>query len=49
MLVFGDHGMTKTGDHGGDSLDEVQAGLFVYSSAKSFGYAKVTELLYTVH
>ncbi|OQV22221.1 GPI ethanolamine phosphate transferase 3 [Hypsibius exemplaris] len=31
LFVMGDHGMTKTGDHGGDSPDEVEAGLFVYS------------------
>jgi len=23
--------MTKTGDHGGDSMDELEAALFVYS------------------
>ena len=23
LLVFGDHGMTKNGDHGGDSMDEL--------------------------
>jgi len=31
LLVFGDHGMTQTGDHGGDSTDELRAGLLVYS------------------
>ncbi|XP_033108786.1 GPI ethanolamine phosphate transferase 3-like isoform X2 [Anneissia japonica] len=31
LLVFGDHGMTGTGDHGGDSNDELTAGLFIYS------------------
>ena len=36
LMVFGDHGMTKSGDHGGDSEDEVHAGLFVYSPAKLF-------------
>ena len=30
-MVFGDHGMTRTGDHGGDSQDELEAALFVYS------------------
>ncbi|XP_055342091.1 GPI ethanolamine phosphate transferase 3-like isoform X2 [Paramacrobiotus metropolitanus] len=38
LFVMGDHGMTKTGDHGGDSVDEVEAGLFVYSS-QSFMHA----------
>ncbi|XP_071965885.1 GPI ethanolamine phosphate transferase 3-like [Antedon mediterranea] len=31
LLIFGDHGMTGTGDHGGDSDDELKAGLFFYS------------------
>ena len=29
LLVFGDHGMDETGDHGGDSRMEVDAGLIV--------------------
>ncbi|XP_050073586.1 GPI ethanolamine phosphate transferase 3 [Anopheles maculipalpis] len=31
LLVIGDHGMTKTGDHGGETQDEVESLLFVYS------------------
>lgn len=31
LLVMGDHGMTRSGDHGGDSPDEVNAGFFAYS------------------
>ncbi|XP_071549633.1 GPI ethanolamine phosphate transferase 3 isoform X2 [Panulirus ornatus] len=31
LFIFGDHGMTRTGDHGGDSRDEVKATLFLYS------------------
>ena len=31
LFVFGDHGMTSTGDHGGDSFDELDATLFIYS------------------
>lgn len=31
LFVFGDHGMTSTGDHGGDAQLEVEAALFVYS------------------
>ena len=31
MLVFGDHGMTTDGDHGGDSASELEAALFAYS------------------
>lgn len=34
LFVLGDHGMTVTGDHGGDSEDELTAGLFIYSPAK---------------
>ncbi|PIO71311.1 hypothetical protein TELCIR_06795 [Teladorsagia circumcincta] len=29
LVVLGDHGMTTTGDHGGDSDDETHAGLMV--------------------
>ncbi|XP_053155406.1 GPI ethanolamine phosphate transferase 3 isoform X2 [Hemicordylus capensis] len=36
LLVAGDHGMTGTGDHGGDSEEEVNAALFVYSKALLF-------------
>ncbi|PFX20099.1 GPI ethanolamine phosphate transferase 3 [Stylophora pistillata] len=32
LFVMGDHGMTRTGDHGGDSDDEVDAALFIYST-----------------
>lgn len=31
LVVFGDHGMTMSGDHGGDSDEEVDAGLFLVS------------------
>lgn len=31
LFIIGDHGMTETGDHGGDSINEVEAALFVYS------------------
>ncbi len=37
LFVFGDHGMTRTGDHGGDSVDEVDAALFIHSPAKIAG------------
>ena len=30
LFAMGDHGMTMTGDHGGDSNDEVSAALFIY-------------------
>ncbi|KAJ3044278.1 mannose-ethanolamine phosphotransferase gpi13 [Rhizophlyctis rosea] len=31
VFVMGDHGMDPKGDHGGDSENEVNAGMFVYS------------------
>ncbi|KAH7723895.1 Protein C27A12.9 [Aphelenchoides avenae] len=36
MFVMGDHGMTVTGDHGGDSLAETESALFVYAGRKIF-------------
>lgn len=36
LLVIGDHGMTITGDHGGDSSDEVNSMLFAYSKRFEF-------------
>ncbi|XP_023226180.1 GPI ethanolamine phosphate transferase 3-like isoform X1 [Centruroides sculpturatus] len=33
LFVFGDHGMTRTGDHGGDSEDEIYSALFIYNPA----------------
>ena len=32
LFVMGDHGMTSTGDHGGDSDDELNSALFMYSN-----------------
>lgn len=31
LVIIGDHGMTQTGDHGGESTDEVDALFFMYS------------------
>ncbi|KAH3682417.1 hypothetical protein WICPIJ_006603 [Wickerhamomyces pijperi] len=31
LVVFGDHGMDRTGNHGGDSQDELEAALWMYS------------------
>lgn len=36
LLVMGDHGMTGTGDHGGDTEDEVNALLFGYHKKQTF-------------
>ncbi|VDN50814.1 unnamed protein product [Dracunculus medinensis] len=34
LVVMGDHGMTETGDHGGDADMEIDAALFLYSRKK---------------
>ncbi|XP_004392297.1 PREDICTED: GPI ethanolamine phosphate transferase 3 isoform X3 [Odobenus rosmarus divergens] len=36
LVVIGDHGMTMTGDHGGDSELEISAALFLYSPKALF-------------
>ncbi|GMT28146.1 hypothetical protein PFISCL1PPCAC_19443 [Pristionchus fissidentatus] len=36
LIVMGDHGMTTTGDHGGDSDDEIGAAFMAYSPSRSF-------------
>ncbi|XP_023816521.1 GPI ethanolamine phosphate transferase 3 [Oryzias latipes] len=36
LVVMGDHGMTDTGDHGGESLKETDAALFLYSPTPVF-------------
>ncbi|XP_051540084.1 GPI ethanolamine phosphate transferase 3-like [Myxocyprinus asiaticus] len=36
LVVMGDHGMTDTGDHGGESQKETDAALFLYSSSTLF-------------
>ncbi|KAI5864667.1 hypothetical protein GGS23DRAFT_561291 [Durotheca rogersii] len=40
LVVMGDHGMDGKGDHGGESDDEVEAALWMYSSAPVFGRAR---------
>ncbi|QIX01812.1 hypothetical protein AMS68_007329 [Peltaster fructicola] len=37
LVVLGDHGMDVKGDHGGESDDEVEAALWMYSKAGKFG------------
>ena len=37
LVVMGDHGMDVKGDHGGESDDEVQAALWMYSKRGIFG------------
>jgi phosphatidylinositol glycan class O len=37
LVIMGDHGMDVKGDHGGESDDEVQAALWMYSKAGHWG------------
>lgn len=37
LVVMGDHGMDLKGDHGGESDDEVEAALWMYSKKSIFG------------
>ncbi|GKZ33110.1 mannose-ethanolamine phosphotransferase gpi13 [Aspergillus brasiliensis] len=37
LVVMGDHGMDSKGDHGGESNDEVEAALWMYSKKGIFG------------
>ncbi len=37
LVVMGDHGMDGKGDHGGESDDEVEAALWMYSKKGIFG------------
>lgn len=36
LLIMGDHGMTASGDHGGDTDDETNALLFAYTKQHKF-------------
>ncbi|XP_034519958.1 GPI ethanolamine phosphate transferase 3 isoform X3 [Ailuropoda melanoleuca] len=49
LVVIGDHGMTVTGDHGGDSELEISAALFLYSPKALFPGAppEVSRFLHT--
>jgi len=37
LVVMGDHGMDTKGDHGGESDEEVEAALWMYSKTRVFG------------
>jgi phosphatidylinositol glycan class O len=39
VLIFGDHGMTSDGNHGGGTLEEVSAALFVHATPGCGGLA----------
>lgn len=36
LIVMGDHGMDSTGNHGGDSKDELESTIFFYSKNRKF-------------
>lgn len=40
LVVIGDHGMDSTGNHGGDSRDELESTLFMYSKKKRNGFER---------
>ena len=42
VFVFGDHGMTSTGDHGGETEQETNAALLVYSGRPIFNPHQVS-------
>lgn len=44
LIVMGDHGMDSKGDHGGESDDEVEAALWMYSKRPAFGRTSVDHL-----
>lgn len=45
LVVMGDHGMDTKGDHGGESDDEVEAALWMYSQKGAFGRLHSDSLL----
>ncbi|KAL3472302.1 hypothetical protein BJX99DRAFT_235691 [Aspergillus californicus] len=45
LVVMGDHGMDSKGDHGGESNDEVDAALWMYSKKGIFGRTSPESLL----
>ncbi|KAK2852128.1 hypothetical protein FQN49_005345 [Arthroderma sp. PD_2] len=45
LVVMGDHGMDTKGDHGGESDDEIEAALWMYSKKGAFGRVTDNTLL----
>ncbi|KAI9812081.1 MAG: mannose-ethanolamine phosphotransferase gpi13 [Phylliscum demangeonii] len=45
LVVMGDHGMDVKGDHGGESDDEVQAALWMFSKKAVFGRSSAARML----
>lgn len=46
LIVFGDHGMDSTGNHGGESKDELESTLFMYSKKPFFARLPDEDLTY---
>ena len=49
VFVFGDHGMTEIGEHAGDTPEEVDSALLIYSPQSIFDHKKVCYNLKHVH
>ncbi|KAL2871329.1 mannose-ethanolamine phosphotransferase GPI13 [Aspergillus lucknowensis] len=45
LVVMGDHGMDSKGDHGGESDDELNAALWMYSKKEIFGRTSAEKVL----
>ncbi|KAI9802021.1 MAG: hypothetical protein M1825_003077 [Sarcosagium campestre] len=45
LVVMGDHGMDAKGDHGGESDDEIEAALWMYSKMGIFGRSSSDRIL----
>jgi GPI ethanolamine phosphate transferase 3 subunit O len=43
LIVLGDHGMDAKGDHGGETDDEIEAALWMYSRKPAFGRVCISE------
>lgn len=41
LVIMGDHGMDTRGDHGGESDEEIEAALWMYSKTSKFGRTNV--------
>lgn len=48
LVVMGDHGMDKTGNHGGESPDELESTLFMYSKSETTNFAQKLSSFYDV-
>ncbi|KAH8821487.1 hypothetical protein F5884DRAFT_768040 [Xylogone sp. PMI_703] len=45
LIVMGDHGMDGKGDHGGETDDEIEAALWMYSKREVFGRTKFEHII----